>query len=250
MQRTGIQPKRHGRGAACRLAGEVQKEKVSTKQNMTTEEQPKKWIKRGVQPEVPPRPLSETIRIAKLARDIDECTDPTRKAELESAFKAECATYDQINCDEEKRIVDTYREFMTVSAGGELPEEIDRTTWVEFHRKLIQCKRMAATWLSKSRKFAADRWGVDFVVESETQMELALGIEHHPPTEHRPTAQEMLPAVARTAAKWATLAMRESSVWSRHQAAATLEALRPMADMIERLRAITGRHETAKEVEK
>lgn len=144
-------------------------------------EQTKKWVRRGVQPEVAPAEPIRTVAIAKLARDIRECSDPQRKAELEAQFQAECAAYDAII--EDAHIVDvskTYQEFTeTLGACGVVPAEIDKETWSDYHQKLLRCKQLSARWLRTSRKFAIDRWGDKWVEQAEQQMELALGIDHH-----------------------------------------------------------------------
>jgi hypothetical protein len=65
---------------------------------------------------------------------------------------------------------------ITTSEGIIIADHTTREEWVEIHRSIIQAKRYASKWLSQSRKWASERWGVDYVAETEVQLEMALGL--------------------------------------------------------------------------
>ena len=156
--------------------------------DLDTSTRPGKWIKRGPQPEVPATPPLPSIAIAKLLAEIRECTNPEEKKRLESRFSDECATYDALHPDSlpinAKQICEDFtaslRPIVGADFGLSISDNATQDEWVAMHHQLLQCKRHASQWLSKSRKFASDKWGIDFVAESEAQLELQLGIEHKP----------------------------------------------------------------------
>jgi hypothetical protein len=156
--------------------------------DLDTSIRPGKWIKRGPQPEVPATPPLPSIAIAKLLAEIRECTNTKEKEILEAKFNAECATYDALHPDslpiDAKKLCEDFtaslRPIIGADFGLSISENATQHEWVAMHHQLLQCKRHAAQWLSKSRKFASDKWGVDFVAESEAQLELELGIERKP----------------------------------------------------------------------
>ena len=57
-----------------------------------------------------------------------------------------------------------------------IPQDATRDQWATIHRQVVICKRASARWIKQSREFAAAKWGVDFVAETEVQIELALGL--------------------------------------------------------------------------
>jgi hypothetical protein len=186
-----------------------------------------------------------------LIQRINTETDAKEKAKLEAQFKAECDLYDSINPDSMPMdISSVYADIVRAVApiaheagivvADEIafPSDLTQGKWVEIHRQIVLCKRMAATWLSKSRKFAVDRWGIDFVTESEVQMELALGFEHKEIERAEPSIERVLPMLCHSACKWASVAAPMVNQWDREHAAQALEALRPVADVIEALRAV------------
>ncbi len=62
--------------------------------------------------------------------------------------------------------------------GLTIPEEITQAQWSDLHRSIMLAKKSAGKWLSESRKFGTEHYGLDFVAETEVQMELSLGIEN------------------------------------------------------------------------
>ena len=151
---------------------------------------PIKWSKRGPQPEVRPKPVSPLVSINNLAKRIREEFDPAEKERLEAQFKAECEAFDAINPGtREVNIVEVYREASSVmGAGLTIPESVGKDEWQDFHSRLIKCKRSMASWVKDSRRYAADKWGNEFVAAAEEQMELSLGIDA--PTGSKPVQSQ------------------------------------------------------------
>ena len=202
---------------------------------------PGKWIKRGPMPEVPTAQPSPTVAVAALLAEIREETCPIRKQELEDAFKAHCEAYDAIN--PESLPADPKPLYSEII--GVIPVDIDLTEgmtqegWTEIHQRILACKRHAGKWASKSRKFATNKWGIDFVAESEAQMELALGIEAktgpEPCDEHKEAAAAngLVRAYERGYGKDADLAG-----WDAARAGRVLELMGPIEGFLVRLRGI------------
>lgn len=116
----------------------------------------------------------------------------------------------------------------------EIPDDATQEQWVEHHRKILTCKRHAAKWLSQSRKWAAARWGIDFVADAEVQMELALGCP--PPKSDRPKLDGpdksasivTIQGVSQSFALWRRKVEPEFQSWGIQQLEQALSLLEPM----------------------
>ena len=58
-----------------------------------------------------------------------------------------------------------------------IPETATKAEWMDIHRAILTCKRASSRWLKQSRSFGTSRWGIEFVADSEVQIELDLGLE-------------------------------------------------------------------------
>ena len=204
---------------------------------------PNKWIKRGVQPEAPlPKP-PPMIAVAKLLAEIREEVDPIKKMALEEEFRAQCEAFDAI--DPESLPIDIrplYSEIMSVIPGPMdivIPENIGKDEWLEIHKRILICRRSAGQWVSKSRKFAADKWGMDFVMDSEVQMELDLGIEHKDKPERIETGKELLAAQG-IATMFQRMIKRapDPSQWDKDRAGKVLAMIEPIEVFARKLREV------------
>ena len=192
-------------------------------------------------PEVPTPQPSPTVAVAALLAEIREETCPIRKQELEEAFKAHCDAYDAINPESlEADPQAVYAEIVgVIPMGIDLSDSITQEGWAEIHQRILACKRHAGKWASKSRKFAANKWGIDFVAESEAQMELALGIEGKAEPEQCDEPREVLAAnglvraYERGYGKDTNLAG-----WDTARAGRVLELMGPIEGFLVRLRGI------------
>ena len=159
---------------------------------------PDKWKSRGEQPEVKATVRPPLLAINELAARIREETDPVAKARLEVEYRKQEEELDALSsCQSSANLkgalsemVDTFSvivdppDDMTTELA--MPESMNREQWLVVHERIIKCKRAAAGWVSKSRRFATERWGQDFVTDAEVQMELALGIEAPTETPSKP----------------------------------------------------------------
>lgn len=210
---------------------------------------PGKWQKRGVQPEVPPTRKSLLVSLHELAAAIREESDPARKAELEAQYAADTKALDELTCDPTSlRLKETLTEIVEVftpiidppaeiADEIEMPESMTRAQWQAVHGRILQCSRAAGKWLTKSRRFASERWGDAFVAESETQMELALGLETKAIAEKAEKPERdvaLAEALGRSFEKWTRVADIEHL--PPDKARRILDVLEPVAEVVRKLR--------------
>jgi hypothetical protein len=207
---------------------------------------PLKWQKRGSQPAVALPQVSPLLALNKLAEQIRQEPDPKIKKRLEAQYAAESKPIEDFTTDRTSQklssvigdIVTTFSPIVDphpdAEAGIRMPETMTRDQWQEVHARLIQCKRAAAGWLTKSRRFATERWGADFVGKCEAQMELALGIEQQDHQE--PQAPDYLAIITKIAKRAASLPMDEIDRWDRATCDSVLQELEPVAAILEKLR--------------
>jgi hypothetical protein len=58
-----------------------------------------------------------------------------------------------------------------------IPDDTTAEQWADIHGSIMLAKRMAGKWLKASREYGEKHFGLDFVAETEVQMEFTLGIE-------------------------------------------------------------------------
>jgi hypothetical protein len=58
-----------------------------------------------------------------------------------------------------------------------IPDDATPEQWADIHGSIMLAKRMAGKWLKASREYGEKNFGLDFVAETEVQMEFTLGIE-------------------------------------------------------------------------
>ena len=206
---------------------------------------PGKWQKRGVQPEVQPTRKSLLASLHELAVAIREEPDPRKKTDLQRQYKAETKALDALTSDPTSaklkealvEIVDVFSPIIDPPADIadeiEMPESMTRGQWKNVHGRILQCNRFASKWLNKSRKFASERWGDEFVSKSEHQMELSLGIESKQ-SEGKKQSYEREVAVAVSLAKGFTrlLKITESiNDWPLEKSELILSALNSIDEM-------------------
>ena len=115
----------------------------------------------------------------------------------------------------------------------EIREDTTKDQWLDIHRSIVLCKNASARWLKQSRAFAADRWGIDFVADSEVQMELDLGIEttDKPPALNPPDKTRAIitiEGISESFAQWERKMRDEVTTWDRDKLERALALLEPM----------------------
>ena len=58
-----------------------------------------------------------------------------------------------------------------------IPDDTTAEQWADIHGSIMLAKRMAGKWIKMSREYGEKHFGLDFVAETEVQMEFTLGIE-------------------------------------------------------------------------
>jgi len=58
-----------------------------------------------------------------------------------------------------------------------IPDDTTAEQWADIHGSIMLAKRMAGKWIKASREYGEKHFGLDFVAETEVQMEFTLGIE-------------------------------------------------------------------------
>ena len=58
-----------------------------------------------------------------------------------------------------------------------IPDDTNQETWTPNHCKLLLAKRYIGKWLKTSRDYGIKHFGLDYVAETEVQMEFQYGIE-------------------------------------------------------------------------
>jgi hypothetical protein len=126
--------------------------------------------------------------------------------------------------------------------GLAIPDETTQEQWEALHRHILLAKRAAGKWLSQSRSWASQRWGIDYVAETEVQMELALGIESK---ETKPTlnagdkskAIVTIEGIAQSFSMWHRKMASEVETWEADRLSRALELLEPMEQQAQAIRA-------------
>ena len=125
----------------------------------------------------------------------------------------------------------------------QIPADATQEQWASIHRTVMLCRKASKAWLKRSRAFASERWGIDFVAEAEVQMELALGIEA--PKEstklnprNKSTAIVTIEGIAQQFVLWHRNMDDEIATWDRPRVEKALGLLRPIGAQIARLEAM------------
>lgn len=230
---------RREKSKAANLAATIEPEVVAPK-----------WVKRGVQPEVIPEKPSGATLLARLSVRMRDEPDKAERARLQAEYDAEVKVIAAMSeSAQERNMREVYTEIVSTFApviapkspqeveSLEMPEAMTRPEWLAFHRRLVTCRHHAGHWLSKSRRFAMERWGLDFVTDSETQMELALGLESKPRIDVDRPVFEVACAQA-MAARMNRLSRSDPTKWPKESVETVAEALRPIVEFAERVFAL------------
>ena len=123
---------------------------------------------------------------------------------------------------------------------------VTQSEWFEVHRKLMHCKRFSSAWIKKSREIAAEFWGVDFVAESEIQMEMDFGMIHTTKPETLNPADKStriitIEGINQYFTLWQRKMGDEIEEWDKLKLKRALDLLEPMERQAKRVRELLGR---------
>jgi hypothetical protein len=127
-----------------------------------------------------------------------------------------------------------------------IPADTTQEQWTDIHRSLLVCKKSATKWLSQSRSFASDRWGLDYVAETEVQLELGLGIlEPVKPEPLNPADKSKaivtIEGVHQSFVLWQRKMSGEVETWDDDRLKRALDLLEPMEQQAKRIRELLGK---------
>jgi hypothetical protein len=126
--------------------------------------------------------------------------------------------------------------------GINIPKDTTQEGWTEIHKGILTCKRAAGKWLSQSRKWATAQWGIDYVADTEIQLEMDMGIEFkdkpaslNPPD--KSTAIVTIEGISMSFALWSRKMGPEIEQWDRDKLTRALDLLEPMEMQARAIRA-------------
>jgi hypothetical protein len=129
--------------------------------------------------------------------------------------------------------------------GFKIAPDTTQEAWKEQHRKIIFCRAFSRQILRESRVFATEKWGVDFVAESEIQMELALGLPEPKPDKPTLNPQDKsriltIEGISQSFTFWRRKMAPEIERWDRDRLTKALALIEPMEAQAKRIRELLG----------
>jgi hypothetical protein len=130
--------------------------------------------------------------------------------------------------------------------GLEIPDGMTQGEWCEMHRKILTMKRGSGKWLSRSRSWAAKKWGAEDVGQHEFQLELELGIKPKKPKpqlnpQDKSEAIVTIEGVVARFNQWKRKMADTIPDWDRDQAKKALDLLEPIARQYEEIKRMIER---------
>ena len=127
-----------------------------------------------------------------------------------------------------------------------IPPETTQDQWADIHRNLLLAKNSSAKWLTQSRKFAAERWGLDYVAETEVQLELGLGLpQPEKPAPLNPADKSKaivtIEGINQSFILWQRKMSDEVEQWEPDRLKRALDLLEPMERQAKRVRELLNR---------
>jgi len=123
-----------------------------------------------------------------------------------------------------------------------IPPDISPPAWAEMHRTILLCRASSRLWLRKSRAFAAEKWGAEFVAEQEIQMEMDLGLPE-PKDKPQPLNPEdksraivTIEGISQSFALWQRKMAPEIERWDRVRLIKALALIEPIEAQARRIR--------------
>jgi len=135
---------------------------------------------------------------------------------------------------------------MFTLSGLNLPATLTADDWTDVHRDILTCKKLASKWLSQSRDYATNRWGEEFMNDTELQLELKLGIDL---PEAKPTlnpadktkAIVTIEGLSQSFILWQRKMSDEIQGWDKDRLNRALELLEPMEREAKRVRELLAK---------
>ena len=135
---------------------------------------------------------------------------------------------------------------MFTLAGLNLPATLTPEEWTDVHRDILTCKKLASKWLTQSRDYGTNRWGEEFMNDTELQLELKLGIALpeakpalNPPDKTK--AIVTIEGLSQSFILWQRKMSDEIQTWDKDRLNRALELLEPMEREAKRVRELLAK---------
>ena len=126
-------------------------------------------------------------------------------------------------------------QLITTTNDNDLVFSSDSTKeqWAEQHCRIILAKRMAGKWLKTSRDFGQKHYGLEFVAETEVQMELLLGddTKDKEPSNNAPDKSKgivTIEGITQSFKLWERKVSDDIDNWNEDRLGRALKLLEPM----------------------
>jgi len=124
-----------------------------------------------------------------------------------------------------------------------IPQDATQDQWADIHKAILTCSHASKRWLKQSRSFAADKWGLDYAVEAEIQMEMDLGFDPSSKSERielnpqdKAKGLVTIEGIAQKFKLWHAKMEPEIKTWDQHKIKKALSILEPIEAEARRLR--------------
>ena len=130
---------------------------------------------------------------------------------------------------------------MFTLSGLKLPDNLTPADWTTIHRDILVCKKAASKWMQQSREYSTKRWGQDFTIDTEIQLEMDLGLalpEAKPALNpaDKTKAIVTIEGLSQSFILWQRKMSDEIQGWDKDRLNRALELLEPMEREAKRVR--------------
>ena len=122
-----------------------------------------------------------------------------------------------------------------------IPADATKEQWAEIHGSIMLAKRMAGKWLKASRDFGEKHYGLEYVAETEVQMEFVLGIESEDKdqsnnAQDKSKAIVTIEGITQSFKLWQRKISEDIDNWDEDRLVRALKLLEPMELQAEQIR--------------
>lgn len=123
-----------------------------------------------------------------------------------------------------------------------IPDETTKEQWADIHCSIILAKRMASKWIKVSREYGEKHFGLDYVAETEVQIEFNLGLETKD-KEPSSNAQDKSKAIVtiegitQSFKLWQRKVSDEIETWDKDRLSRALSLIEPIETQAREIRA-------------
>lgn len=121
-----------------------------------------------------------------------------------------------------------------------LPADMVASDWMDVGRHIRIARKSCVTWWAQWRKYGASKYGEEFVQDTESQLELELGIEAAPRPQLNPadksTAIVTIEGIRQKFDLWERKMRDEIPTWDEARLRKALDLLSPMEEKARQIR--------------